>query len=244
MIEKIEGIVINERDYSESSKILNVFTKEYGIIGIISKGCRSLKSDLRSVSEKLIYGNFNIYYKEDKLSTLISVDVINSFKQIRKDITKMSYALFIVELTEQVAKQNPSHEIYDLLVASLNKIDDGLDPMVITNILELKYLDYLGVAPVLDCCADCGCTNSIVGLSIIKGGYICNKCLTTEKVITEKAIKMIRMFHYLDISKITTIDISDKVKQEINHFLDGYYDEYTGLYLKSKTFLNNLCQIC
>ncbi|MFA5603250.1 MAG: DNA repair protein RecO [Bacilli bacterium] len=244
MIEKIEGIVINERDYSESSKILNVFTKEHGIIGIISKGCRSLKSELRSVSEKLIYGSFNVYYKDGKLSTLISVDVINSFKQVRKDITKMSYALFIVELTEQVAKQNQHSDIYDLLVASLNKIDNGLDPMVITNILELKYLDYLGVAPVLDCCADCGCTNSIVGLSIIKGGYICAKCLTTEKVITEKAIKMIRMFHYLDISKITSIDISDKVKQEINHFLDEYYDEYTGLYLKSKTFLNNLCQIC
>jgi len=41
MIEKFEGIILNERDYSESSKILNVLTKEHGVIGVIAKGCRS-----------------------------------------------------------------------------------------------------------------------------------------------------------------------------------------------------------
>lgn len=244
MIKKIEGIIINERDYSESSKILNVLTKEYGIIGVIAKGCRSMKSELRSVSEKLIYGSFNLYYKEGKLSTLISVDIINSFKEIRKDIVKISYATFLLELSEQVFKQNQNKNVYNLLIDGLIKIDEGFDPMVITNILELKYLDYLGVTPVLDSCVDCGSTNSIVGISIIKGGYICKNCRTTEPIISEKSIKMIRMFYYVDISKISKIDISEQVKKEINHFLDEYYNDYTGLYLKSKTFLNNLCQIC
>ena len=44
MIEKVEGIVINEKAYGETSKIINVITKEYGIIGIIAKGARTLKS--------------------------------------------------------------------------------------------------------------------------------------------------------------------------------------------------------
>ena len=39
-IKKIEGIVIGDTNYSESSKILNILTKDYGIIGVISKGCR------------------------------------------------------------------------------------------------------------------------------------------------------------------------------------------------------------
>ena len=54
-IKSIEGIIIGDTNYSESSKILNVFTKEYGIIGIMSKGCRRLKSNLRVVSQKLSY---------------------------------------------------------------------------------------------------------------------------------------------------------------------------------------------
>ncbi|NLM62908.1 MAG: DNA repair protein RecO [Mollicutes bacterium] len=243
MITKVEGIIINTSDYSESSKILNILTKEYGIIGVIAKGCRRLKSELRMVSEKLIYGSFNLYYKEGKISTLISVDVINNFKEIRKDIIKISYASFLLELAQQVYKQNQHPEVYDLLINSLTKIDEGFDPMVITNIVELKYLDYLGVTPILDCCASCSKTNSIVSISVLKGGYVCSNCRTTEPLVSEKTIKMIRMFYYVDVSKISKIDISDKVKKEVNHFLDQYYSEYTGLYLKSKEFLKNLYEI-
>ena len=66
-IESVEGIVLTETNYSESSKILNVLTKEYGLIGIISKGSRNLKSKLRGVSRKLVYGSFHIYHKDNRL---------------------------------------------------------------------------------------------------------------------------------------------------------------------------------
>ena len=91
-IEDVEGIILSETNYSESSKILNVFTKEYGLIGVMSKGCRNMKSKLRGVSRKLIYGTFHIYYKENGLSTLISVDVKNSFSNTLSDLEKVSYA--------------------------------------------------------------------------------------------------------------------------------------------------------
>lgn len=243
MIEKIEGIIISEKDYSETSKILNIITKNHGIIGVIAKGCKSLKSELRSVTGKLTYGYFNLYYKSGKLSPLISVDVIDSFRAIKSDIRKISYASFILDLTEQVMKQTHREDIYDLLIASLIKVNEGYDPMVIANILELKYLDYLGVMPIIDACAVCGATNSIATLSSNKGGYICNKCHKNEKIVSSKTIKMIRMFCYVEIAKISKLDISEQVKREINSFLDEYYDQYTGLYLKSKTFLNNLNKI-
>ena len=48
------------------------------------------------------------------------------------------------------------------------------------------------------------------------------------------------MYYYVDIKSISKLKISDKVKNEINHFLNVYYDRYTGLYLKSKDFLKKL----
>ena len=44
MIEKVEGIVLNVRSYGETSKILNVLTKEHGIIGLMAKGAKGMKS--------------------------------------------------------------------------------------------------------------------------------------------------------------------------------------------------------
>ncbi len=237
MVQKVEGIVISEVNYSETSKILNVLTKEYGIIGVIAKGARRLKSELRSVSEKLVYGYFTIYYKKDKISTLVSVDIIDSFKLIKKDITKISYSLFLLELATQVYKQNNDEEIYNILIASLLKINEGMEPLVIMNIVELKYLKYLGVLPIMDKCVSCGGTNFIVSISVQKGGYICKNCCSTETYLSKNTIKMFRMFYYVDIAKISKIEITKKVQQEINNLLDQYYDDYTGLYLKSKDFL-------
>ena len=236
MIE-VEGIILNTQDYGETSKILNVITKEYGIIGVIAKGCKSLKSNLRSVTDKLTYGKFYIYYKKDKLSTLSGVDIIDNFKNIKNDISKISYASYLLELTGQVIKHSMRYEVYDLLISGLIKINEGYDSLVIMNILELKYLDYLGVMPILDRCCKCGST---LIKTLSNDGYICSKCYTNERMVSEKTIKLLRMYYYVDISKITKLEVSKQAKNEINVFLDEYYERYTGLYLKSKNFIKNL----
>jgi len=242
MIEKVEGIVLNERAYGETSKIINIITKEYGIIGAIAKGARTLKSEFRATTTKLSYGYFNIIYKEGKLSTLVSVDIINPFKNIIKDIEKISYSAFLLELSEQVIKQTHQN-IFDIMISGLLKINENYDPLVILNIIELKYLDCLGVMPILDKCSICSSTTNIVTLSSDKGGYICKNCRSNEKILSEKTIKLIRLFYYVDISKISKLEVSAKCKIEINSFLDDYYDRYTGLYLKSKTLINNLSKV-
>ncbi len=239
-IEKVTGIVLSDTNYSESSKILNVLTKEHGKIGIISKGCRNLKSSLRSVSSKLTYGYFNIYYKQEGLSVLISVDIINDFSNIKQDLFKIGYATFLSDLTNQVLKETSSNEIFDLFINGLIKINDDFDPMIITNIIELKYLNYLGVMPILDCCSVCGSNKKIVTISSFAGGYLCVNCYKNEYIVDEKTIKLLRMFSYVDISKIKELNILPKNKNEINKFLENYYDRYTGIYLKSKDFLTQL----
>ena len=45
------------------------------------------------------------------------------------------------------------------------------------------------------------------------------------------------MFYYIDLSKITKIDINNQRKKELSLFIDDYYERYSGLYLKSKNFL-------
>ena len=242
-IESIEGLVLSETNYSESSKILNVLTDKYGLIGIMSKGCRNMKSKLRGVSRKLIYGTFHIYYKANGLSTLISVDVINSFSKTMMDLEKISYASFMLDLTYQVLKQNDSEEIFPLLRDVLTKLEEGLPPLPLTNILELKLLDFLGVAPNIDSCCHCGSTKSIVTLSSEQGGYICKECYDNEPLVSDKTIKMIRMYYYVDASSITKLDVSKEVSKEINSFLDDYYDRFTGLYVKSKDFIRKVNQL-
>lgn len=239
-IEAVEGIVLSEVNYSESSKILNVLTREFGLIGIMSKGCRNVKSKLRGVSRKLIYGTFNIYYKESGVSTLISVDLINSFSKTMMDLTKISYSSFILDLSLQVVRQNNDNKIFELLRDSLIKIEDGINPLVITNILELKLLEYLGVKPNLDSCSLCGSTKNIVSLSGTDHGFVCGACYTNQRITNTDTIKMIRLYDLVDISSINKLEVDKNIMNEINTFIDEYYEKYTGLYIKSKDFIKQV----
>ncbi len=238
-IVSVEGFILNSIPYKENSKILNIFTKEYGILGVISKGCKGNKSKLKNISANFTYAVFHIYYSKDKLSTLIGADILNYFFNIKSDILKVSYMTYLSELTKNVYKQSEENDIYDLFMSALNKIDEDFNPLIITNILELKYLDYLGVNFNLDECVICG-SKSIVTLSFFKGGYVCAKCRDNEPILDEKILKMLRMYYYVDISKISKLEISDIVVNEIDKFLTNYYEHFTGIYIKSKKFLKEI----
>ncbi len=239
-IESFLGIILSETNYSNSSKILNVLTDQYGLVGILSKGCRNIKSKLRGVSQKLVYGTFHVYYKENGLSTLIGIDICDSFSHLMTDLEKISYASYILDLVGQVARQNEDSQIFFLLRDTLVKINEKFHPMIMTNILELKLLDYLGVRPSIDCCSICGSDKGIVTLSSDQGGFICKNCYQNETIVSEKVIQVIRMYYYVDISNISKLDVPSSIVFEINQFLENYYDRYTGLYLKSKDFIRQI----
>ena len=235
----VEGIVVSTTPFKENSKILNILTKDMGLIGCISKGCKSLKSKLRSISEKFAYGTFHMYYKEDGLSTLIDGDIKDYFINIKSDIIKISYLTYICELSMNAYKESESNEVYPLMESAILKIENGFNPKIITNILELQFLEYLGINLNLDNCVKCGSTK-VVTLSLSKGGYVCNNHRTNEPLISEKVMKLLRLYYYVDISKISNLDIDEKISNEINHIIEEYYDEYSGVSIKSKKMLREL----
>lgn len=246
-IVKEEGIIIGEQNYSESSKILKIFTKDLGIISVISKGARKPKSPLHAGSNKLIYGIFDISYKENALSTLVSIDIKDNFKNIVadfKDLAKKMYAFTIIDLSKQILPQeeideDEQKEIYDIILASLKKIDEGINPKILLDIVMLKYLYFLGVLPNLDSCSFCGTVHDIVTMDAKSFGFVCKECYTNEVIVNEKALKMIRMLYYVDIKKIKKLEVGEEIN-DIEKFIESYYEEHTGIYFNIDKKLKTL----
>ena len=238
---KLKGIVLSEIPYSETSKILNVLTDEYGMIGIISKGCKNLKNKLRGVSNKMCYAEYTINYKEKGLSTLIEGNIINSFKNIYVDMKKAIYAFYLMDLVSQVLKENNNKEIFNLLVNSLTKINDGLSPELISNIVEIKLLDYLGVNLELDTCVLCGNDEELVTIDLTSGGVICKNCYSNGYIMNDKALHLMRLLKKINIEKLNKLEITDDdIFKEIDKFIYEYYTSYTGVYLKKKENLGTI----
>lgn len=240
MLLKLEGIVLKDTPYGDNSKIINILTKEKGMVGVMCNGVKSIKNPLRAKTQLFSYGYFHINYNEDKLSKLVDVDIIDSFKFINNSLELKSYMIYLIDLTYQVAKQSDDPVIFDLIVNTLLKMNEGKNPLILSNILELKYLDYLGVPLNLDSCVQCGNKTNIVTLDPDLGGYVCSDCYRGERILDPKSIKLIRMYYLIDIKSISDIKINNDIANEINYFIDKFYDRYTGLYLKSKNFLKNI----
>ena len=86
----------------------------------------------------------------------------------------------------------------------------------------------------------CGNQKEIVTLSSEKGGLICKNCYRGERMVPISLVKVINMYYLVDIKSISKLSLKEDVINEINRFLTLYYDDYTGLYLKSKDFLKTM----
>ena len=238
VITKVEGFILNTTNYGESSLVINLLSKEYGIIGLMAKGAKNIKNKLHALTMKFTYGFFYIYYKENKLSILSDVDIIEPFKNIHQDLTKISYLTYLCDLTNQVYRESNEQEIYELFISTIYKLNEDVNPIVLANILETKYLNFLGVGLNLDSCLRCGSTKNIV--TIIDGGLLCRDCYYNEPIKDLKMIKLLRMYELIDIKSINHVNISNQLINDLNEFLNDYYERYTGLYLKSKKFLDKI----
>ena len=237
---KTRGIVLSETSYSETSKILNVLTDEFGLIGIISKGCKNLKNKLRGVSNKMNYCEYTINYKEKGLSTLIEGTMLNSFKNIYVDMRKAMYSFYLIDLVSQVLKENNNKEIFNLLVPALIKINDGLSSELISNIVEINLLDYLGVSLNLEECSICGNKDDLITIDLTNGGVICKDCYQEGYIMNNKALHLMQLLKKIKIDKLETLEITDEdIFKEIDKFIQEYYSSYTGIYLNKKQMFYN-----
>ncbi|MBM6619265.1 DNA repair protein RecO [Bacillus suaedaesalsae] len=243
MLQKVEGIIIRTTNYGETNKIITLFTRELGKVGVMARGARKPSSRLASVSQIFTYGYFLIQTGSG-LGTLQQGESLSSMKHIKEDIISTAYASYLVELTDKAVedrKVNPY--LFELLYQSLNYLNEGLDTEIITMIYEIKMLQVIGLYPHLTSCVSCGVTEGRFSFSIGQGGLLCHDCKNndTHRIdISPATVRLLRLFHSFDLNRLGNISVKDETKKELKTVISRFYDEYSGLMLKSKRFLNQL----
>lgn len=243
MLKKIEGIVLKSRDYSETHKIITIFTKQLGIITALSRGANKPKSRLSSVSQVFIQGDFLIYVSKG-LSTVQQGEIIQSFRHIREDIIKTAYAAYIVELTDKLLEvKQPDPFLYDQLYRTLTWINENDEYTIPMVMYELKMYKKGGFAPIIDQCVNCNRVEFPFAFSIQEGGLICHQCLSIDPYairLTNSIAKLLPILENVGLERIGTISVKEKNQQTLQKILHHYYDQYGGYALKSKKFLTQL----
>ncbi|MGY4690344.1 DNA repair protein RecO [Salibacterium sp. K-3] len=243
MLEKAEGIVLRTFAYGETNSILKLFTREAGRISVMARGAKKPKSRLAAVSQPFVYASF-LYYKSTGMKTLNQGDTIDSFRTIRSDIVRTAYASYLLELLDKLTEENEKNPyLFELLLQLLQRMNEEDDPEVLIRIFEMKMTAQAGIKPVLEECVSCGNKEGTFHFSIKEAGFLCQRCfhLDDRRIgIHPKTVQLLRTFFHLDIGRFGDISLKKETKDEIGLVLDSYYQEYTGLQLKSKRFLEQM----
>ncbi|NEY19693.1 DNA repair protein RecO [Bacillus ginsengihumi] len=243
MLTKCEGIVVRSTDYGETNKIINIYTREFGKIGVMARGAKKPSSRLAAISQLFTYGHFLIQTSKG-LGTLQQGEMISSMRAIREDIFKTAYASYIVELLDKSVEDKKTNPyLFELLYMTLQYINEDYDMDIMTNIFEMKMLNVLGMYPIMNQCALCGEKEGRFAFSIRENGIICHRCFEKDPyhlALSQPAIKLLRLFYYFDIGRLGNISVKPETKKELRNTISMYYDEYSGLHLKSKRFLDQI----
>lgn len=243
MLEKCEGIIIRTTNYGETNKIVTLYTREWGKVGVMARGAKKPNSRLAAVTQLFTYGYF-LVQKSSGLGLLQQGEMISSMRSIREDIFLTAYASYIIDLTDKSTEdRKPNPYLFELIYQTLNLINEGYDAEIIVNIFEMKILNTLGLYPVLNQCTLCGNTDGQFSFSIREGGLICHRCLEKDPYhikVSPATVKLLRLFYFFDLSRLGNISVKPETKAELKKVISTYYDEYSGLNLKTKKFLNQM----
>ncbi len=245
MLQKCEGIVIRTTDYGETNKVVTLYTREWGKMGVMARGAKKPNSRLSAITQLFTHGNY-LVQTGSGLGSLQQGEMISSMRSIREDIFKTAYSSYIVELLEKsVEDKKPNPYLFELLYQTLHYLNEGYDHDVMMNIFEMKMLNVLGLNPTLDQCSVCASTDGQFSFSIREGGLICHRCLAKDPYhlkLSPAAVRLLRLFYFFDLSRLGTISVKPETKAELKKVISAYYEEYSGLHLKTKRFLDSMEQ--
>lgn len=184
------AIVLRRLDYSETSQVLVVFTREHGQQRVIAKGIkRATKNRAATGIDLLELGRvvFSMRQgKEDGLATLTEWHQEDHFPHLQHSLPRCYAAQYAAEVTSQLTEVHDPHPVlFDELVRLMCKLADNDALTALVDYLWLM-LKEIGLQPEMSRCVSCN--RGIAGepslfFSSREGGVICRDC---EPAMIEK----------------------------------------------------------
>jgi DNA repair protein RecO (recombination protein O) len=121
-----EAIILYNRKFSETSKIISLYTKDRGRVSLLVKGGRKGSKKFPGGLETLNRVELQYYYKGGReLQNFKSCDLLDSYQALRKDLALTYTALSLAETLERTTlPEDANADLYSVSVramAALNK---------------------------------------------------------------------------------------------------------------------------
>lgn len=153
-VDQQAGFILHRWPYRESSLLLEVFTRDYGRLGLIAKGSRRKKSQsqgLFSPFKPLLIG----WTGRGELPVLTGIEQAGFMPQLSGGGVGCGY--YINELILKLLHRHDAHEaLFDKYQELMFALTNRQDPFIVLRVFEKHLLQKIGFGLVLDHDAETG----------------------------------------------------------------------------------------
>lgn len=221
-----EAIVLNGFRYGESSKIITLYSKNFGKFNAIVKGVRNVQAKHSGVYENMNLINVFLNKKDSRSLQVISkAEIINSYNGVKSDLDKLAIGYNMLEILNKTSEEyDTSHNAFVLLKNVFDYLEKAKTNFGFVLLYYMYKLSY------------------IQGLDFLS--YVSNGTFAKDSryKIGVKQIEYLEIFREKEIDEIENDFINvDEVKYLIKVLVDFYSINYNKFnFLKTNNFLNEI----
>lgn len=223
--EKTDALVIRQADWSESSRVVTFFTREFGRISAVAKGAKRLKGPFEIALDLLTACRIVFIRKSSGgLDILTECQLISRFKPHERDLDSLYSGYYVAELLSELTEPDDPHPIlYAEALSTLNHLAEGIFPRLTLLRFELTVLREIGQLPAFDHCVACNqpiTPESSYALWLSQGGIVCRNCQhedSSPNRIPAGTVAVLRRLSQpeTDLSRLSVSDLQQKQMRQV-----------------------------
>ena len=226
-LEKADALVIRQVDFSESSRVVTFFSREFGKFAALAKGAKRLKGPFDAALDLLSACRVVFIRKSSgTLNLLTEARLISRFQPqnsgAKGGLSSLYGGYYVAELLSGLTEDfDPAPEVYDLAISTLSALSSPeiLSSPVIIH-FEISLLQLIGLLPNLFECSVCGeavQTGKQFAHWVSQGGVLCGACRREEFAgvsISSGSIEILRRLTQESAETIGNIEFTKKQSEE------------------------------
>ena len=175
-----EVLILSVRDMGEADRLAVVFSREHGKLSAAAYGARRPRSRLAGSVQSFSLVEVSLMPGRN-LETIGQCEVKRSFRELREDITLMTYAAFLTELVSELwPDRSPEPSAYDVLLGSFSLLLER-NPRLVSLAGAWQLLALAGFHPEYERCVTCGQVLALPAFfDACAGGGVCPACEHSE----------------------------------------------------------------
>lgn len=249
MLITTKALVLRDKKIMEKSKMLVLLSEDMGLIEASLNDTKKFVN--RNTGEILTFCFVYLYRTKTGKYIINSIEPIETFFDIRKDLEALSLVFYFCELI--IILRPSESNCKDILRIILNSLyfiaNKKKNILFLKFIIEFRLMSISGFMPNFVACSKCGVyEDEFMHFDILNSVIYCNNCKNEfknfqKRVLSKDMVKSIRYVLFCDLEKLFKFNISEQMISELSNISEIYVLTHTDKNFKSldiyKSMSNN-----